>query len=270
MSRFADLFARVALERRIAFVPFYVLGDPTPDESLAALEALVRGGADALELGIPFSDPIADGPVIQAAAVRALAAGTTPAACFALLTTFRARHPDIPIGLLVYANLVEARGRDAFYRRAADAGVDAVLVADVPTVEAPPFCDDARAHGVDPVLIATPRSHGAELARIAALTRGYTYVVTRTGVTGADKAAGGDYAVVGELAALGAPPALLGFGISTPEHVSACAHVGAGGVISGSAVVRLVEKHRELDQRLAALEAFVAEMRAAAAGTMSQ
>jgi tryptophan synthase alpha chain len=267
MSRFADLFAA----RRFAFVPFHVLGDPTPDESLAALEALVAGGADALELGLPFSDPIADGPTIQAAAVRALVAGTTPAKCFAVLASFRERHPSIPIGLLVYANLVEARGRDDFYRRCAAAGVDAVLVADVPTIEAPPFCEAAMQHGIDPVLVATPRSRGAELGRIAELSRGFTYVVTRTGVTGTERAAGTDLGgTLAELASLGAPPAVLGFGISTPDHVRAAAAAGARGAISGSAVVRLVEQHADLGTRLAALRTFVAAMKQAGAATDPQ
>ncbi|MGZ8348009.1 MAG: tryptophan synthase subunit alpha, partial [Allosphingosinicella sp.] len=132
MKRYAQMFDRLRPRGEGAFGGFLMLGDPDPKTSLKLLDALVDGGADMIEVGIPFSDPIADGPVIQAAAVRALAAGVTPATCFTILSAFRARHPDIPVGVLTYANLVVARGRDAFYRRCAGAGVDSVLVADVP------------------------------------------------------------------------------------------------------------------------------------------
>ena len=124
MSRYAPMFERLRRRGEGAFGAFAMLGDPDLEAGAAVLDSLVEGGADMVEAGIPFSDPVADGPVIQAAAVRALAAGVTPADCFELLTAFRARHPRIPVGLLTYANLVLARGRDAFYRAAAEAWGD--------------------------------------------------------------------------------------------------------------------------------------------------
>jgi tryptophan synthase alpha chain len=233
-----------------------MLGDPDLQAGAAVLEALVEGGADMLEVGIPFSDPVADGPVIQAAAVRALAGGTRTADCFRVLKAFRTRHPDVPVGILTYANLVVARGREAFYRSAAEAGVDSVLVADVPLIEAAPFLAAARAAGVAPVLIAAPNTPPARLARIAAEGEGYTYCVARAGVTGADEEVRFAGEVVAALNGAGAPPAVLGFGISRPEHVRRALEAGAAGVISGSAIVERVGRGEDV-------RPFVAEMKAA-------
>lgn len=263
MSRFATMFDRLAARDERAFVPFCVLGDPSPKETLAILLALCEGGADALELGIPFSDPVADGPTIQAAASRALDAGTRPQDAFAIIASLRETQPDIPIGLLVYANLLEARGMDAFYRRANAAGVDAILVADVPTAEAAPYLKSAAANGIDPVMIATPNASDKELALIASMSRGFTYLVSRTGVTGTAVTAGtGHHTMVSQLASFGAPPALIGFGISTPEHVRSACSTGAAGAISGSAVVRLIASAQG-ETRHRSLREFVSEMKQA-------
>ena len=263
-NRYAAMFARLDRERAAAFVPFTVLGDPRPDECRAVIRALIAGGADALELGIPFSDPVADGPTIQAADVRALAAGTRPEHAFAIVAEVRLDHPALPIGLLVFANLVEARGREHFYGAAKRAGVDSVLLADVPTVEVAPFAAAATAAGIDPVLIATGNASEADLRTIATTTRGYTYVVSRRGVTGAATVADADHsALFARLTALGAPPGLLGFGISQPDHVRAALKSGARGAICGSAVVALIERHRDPSERDRALTAFVREMKAA-------
>jgi tryptophan synthase alpha chain len=239
MSRYERMFERLASRREGAFGGFLMLGDPDFETSAALLDALVEGGCDMVEVGIPFSDPVADGPVIQAAAVRALAAGASPARCFDLLAAFRGRHPDVPVGILTYANLVVARGSDSFYSAAAAAGVDSVLVADLPVAEASPFLADAAAQGVDPVLIAAPNTPEATLARIARAGRGYTYCVARAGVTGADSEVRFDSALIGRLRSLGAPPPVLGFGISRPEHVRQALDAGAAGAISGSAIVAL-------------------------------
>lgn len=261
MSRYADMFGR--LGNRGAFGAFVMLGDPDLASSAAILDALAEGGADMIEVGIPFSDPVADGPVIQAAADRALAAGVTPADCFALLAQFRARYPDVPVGILTYANIVVARGRDAFYRAAADAGVDSVLVADVPAFEAEPFAAAARAAGVDPVLIAAPNTPAETVARIASLGDGYTYCVARAGVTGAgDEVKLAHQPLFDLLRDAGAPPPVLGFGISTPAHVRTALQSGAAGVISGSAIVRLIERHGK--DAAPHVRDFVAAMRAGA------
>ncbi|MEQ9319413.1 MAG: tryptophan synthase subunit alpha [Polyangiaceae bacterium] len=261
MSRYAAMFDRLGEEG--AFIPFVVLGDPDPEASIEVIEALVEGGADALELGIPFSDPVADGPVIQAADLRALAAGTRPSHAFAITTAIRERHPELPMGLLVYANLVEAPGRERFYGRAAAAGIDSVLVADVPTLECAPYVAAAVDAGVEPVLIATPNASADALQTIAETSKGYTYVVSRAGVTGTEDEAGLDHeALMSALREHGAPPSVLGFGISSPAHVRAALEAGARGVISGSAVVRIVAGHLdEAAERSAMLTRFVSEMK---------
>ena len=266
MSRYPAMFERLRAESAAAFIPFVVLGDPDLKTSREIIETLISSGVDALELGIPFSDPIADGPTIQQAAVRALEGGVTPQQCWTLLEEVRAAHPDVPIGLLVYANLVAHARLDRFYARAAEVGGDSVLVADVPTAEAEPFAQAARDAGVDPVLIAPPNASDDRLRRIAALSAGYTYVVTRAGVTGAEQAATLDRgAVIERLIAHGAPPPVVGFGISTPEHVRAARALGAAGAISGSAVVARISEHLGDPARMHdALSSFARQMRAGA------
>ncbi|MHB2018638.1 MAG: tryptophan synthase subunit alpha [Candidatus Xenobia bacterium] len=265
--RYSTRFDALAARREGAFVPFAVVGDPHLEASRRVLRALAESGADALELGLPFSDPIADGPTVQSAVVRALDAGVTPEACWPLIAEVRRDFPDLPIGLLVYANLVVNRGIERFYRQAAEAGVDSVLVADVPHLEAAPFLEHAHAAGVASVFIAPPNASEAQLAWIASHSEAYTYVLTRSGVTGADATLPQQGDVPGRLKALHAPPALLGFGISQPEHVRAALQAGAAGAISGSAVVSRVGEHKDdLDAMEAALRKFVSEMKAATIG----
>jgi tryptophan synthase alpha chain len=241
-DRYAAMFERLESRGEAAFGAFVMLGDPDLETSARILDALAEGGADMLEVGIPFSDPVADGPTIQAASERALRQGVTPPDCLRLLTDFRTRHRDVPVGILTYANIVLAPGRTAFYRAAAEAGVDSVLVADVPAFEIGPFAAAAADAGVAPVLIAAPNTPRATLARIAAIGRGYTYCVARSGVTGAERGMELRHdSLFGALAELGAPPPILGFGISSADHVRQAVAAGAAGVISGSALVKLIE-----------------------------
>ncbi|MCD9521287.1 tryptophan synthase subunit alpha [Photobacterium carnosum] len=245
MDRYHNLFTQLSTRNEGAFVPFVTLGDPTPQRSMDIIDTLVAAGADALELGIPFSDPLADGPTIQGANIRALAAKTTPIVCFEMLTQIRAKYPQLPIGLLMYANLVFATGIDNFYRRCADAGVDSVLIADVPVNVSLEFRVAAEAQGIHPIFIAPPNADAATLKTVSELSGGYTYLLSRAGVTGAEtKAEMPIEPLLAALKAHNAPPALLGFGISTPEQVKAAVSAGAAGVISGSAVVNIIEHNR--------------------------
>ncbi len=240
MSRIRAVVERLVARDEIAFVPFVVLGDPDLATSLALIEALVEAGADALELGLPFSDPPADGPVVQAADLRALAAGTTPPAAMELLDEVRARW-DIPVSLLIYYNLALQYGLDAFYKRAAKAGVDAILIADVPLEEAAPALAAARTHGVAPVFIASELSTTERLTRLAEVAQGYVYTVARVGITGEQRRVGGALAAtLKRLRQATDLPALVGFGIAAPEHVRAVRAAGADGVICGSAIVRRI------------------------------
>ena len=228
-----------------AFVPFVNLCDPDAATSEAVIEALIAGGADALELGIPFSDPCADGPVIQASAVRALASGATTAGCFEVLARIRAKHPDIPVGLLVYINLVTAPGVEVFFKKAAEAGADAVLIADLPIAmrEAEPEWDRAaQAAGLHLIAIAPPELDDARAEAIAERSTGYVYLLGRAGITGTDKKGHLSQSVVKKLRDRKAAPLLLGFGISPPDDVAAAVALRADALIAGSAEVQIVNR----------------------------
>lgn len=250
------------------FMPFLVAGDPDFETSLALAGALVEAGADILELGFPFSDPVADGPIIQAADARALAAGTTPERAFELLAALRARH-DRPMVLLMYFNLILQYGVERFYARARDVGVDAVLVADLPIEMAGKVVAAANAAGVAPVFIASAVSTDARLARVAEVGRGFVYTVAHLGVTGVrDEVDGGLDAVFARVARTTRLPALAGFGISTPQHVRRVVEAGAAGAIVGSALVRTIEEHpHDRDAALAAMYAAAAPLAEAAHNT---
>ena len=251
MSRYASMFERLGTEG--AFGAFLMLGDPDLQTSAQLLDALVGGGADMIEVGIPFSDPVADGPVIQAAAQRALAAGVRVSDCLDLLAGFRARHPTVPVGILTYANIVVARG--GFMRDAAQAGADSLLIADVPALEAEPFTREMEQAGIEPVLIAAANTPDATLARIASLSKAYTYCVSRAGITGTHAGGQFDAGLVDRLKRADAPPPIFGFGISRPEHVRAALDSGARGVICGSAIVDLVSRRGDVASFVQSLKA---------------
>jgi tryptophan synthase alpha chain len=265
MNRYQTLFQQLAEENQGAFVPFVTIGDPTPALSAKIINTLIEAGADALELGLPFSDPLADGPTIQGANMRALDAATTPDICFELITQVRQDHPDVPIGLLVYANLVYARGIDNFYYRCQQAGVDSVLIADVPTNESEDFIQAAEKHGIDPIFIAPPTADQQTLQTVASRSKGYTYLLSRAGVTGVETKAGMPVDnLLKHLKEYQAPPALLGFGISEPEQVKQALTAGAAGAISGSAIVRIIESNQHDESTLLTqLHQFVSTMKAA-------
>jgi len=265
MERYDQLFSRLAARNEGAFVPFVTLGDPSVEQSLKIVDALVEGGADALELGIPFSDPLADGPTIQDATLRAFAAGVTPGQCFEMLATIREKYPTLPIGLLMYANLVFSNGVDAFYARCAQVGVDSVLVADVPVEESAEFRQAAMRHNVAPIFICPPNADDDLLRQIASYGRGYTYLLSRAGVTGAENRASLPLGhLVDKLKEYHAAPALQGFGISEPSQVRDALGAGAAGAISGSAVVKIIEKNLEdRAAMLSELNAFASAMKAA-------
>jgi len=264
-TRYQDLFTGLAAKNQGAFVPFVCIGDPNPEQSLAIIDTLIDAGADALELGIPFSDPSADGPTIQAAAERALASGVTPPVCFELLAKIRQKHPTVPIGLLLYANLVVSNGIENFYQQCFAAGVDSVLVADVPLREAKPFTTAANEAGVQAIFIAPPNGSDETLKQVAAHTQGYTYLLSRAGVTGTEsKVQMPVNNLIERLNQFNSAPLLLGFGISTPEDVKAGLAAGADGIISGSAVVKIIEQNLDQpQQQLTELHQFVTAMKAA-------
>lgn len=251
MSRYAAMFERLGGEG--AFGAFAMLGDPDPTSSARLLNQLVEAGADMIEVGIPFSDPVADGPVIQAAARRALSAGVRVSDCLGLIAEFRSQHPDVPLGILTYANIVLAR--PTFMTDAAAAGTDSLLIADVPALEAEPFAGMIEDAGMEPVLIAAANTPEHTIERVSRLSQAYTYCVSRAGITGTHSAGTFDETLVARLNAAGAPPPIFGFGISQPEHVRAALAAGARGVICGSAIVDCAHRGGDVRGLVSALKA---------------
>jgi tryptophan synthase alpha chain len=247
-----------------AFAPFLVLGDPDPGSTSKWIEAIAASGPDLFEFGFPFSDPPADGPVIQAADARALATGTTPEHCFEILAAARSTHA-IPAALLVYANIVQSYGLERFYARCAEVGVDAVLVADVPLEEAEPYVTAARDSGVAPVFVASRLSSDERLDRIAESGEGYVYLVAHVGVTGERSELDEDLSdLIARVRTRTGLPVLVGFGISAPEHVRRVIEAGADGAISGSAIVRRIEQHhRDPERCVGELREFAVAMKQA-------
>lgn len=243
MTRFTVCFKAAAEQNRAAHIPFLMLGDPTPEESLKIITAVIASGVDAIELGFPFSDPIADGHVVSQAAARACQYQLSTDDCFALIGKIRQQFPALPIGILVYANLVFHYGIEAFYQQANACGIDCVLIPDLPTLEAIPYLQTAKAHGIAGVLLATPACQQPELQMVAKHTAGFTYVVTRPGVTGTDYAVQFERTqiMVKQLEDLQAPPCVFGFGIKNATDVQHAYKCGAQGVIIGSALIAALQ-----------------------------
>jgi tryptophan synthase alpha chain len=241
---------------RPALVTFVTGGDgPTAD----ILDALVAGGADVIELGMPFTDPMADGPAIQQANLRSLGAGTTTAELFRIAAAFRARHPEIPLVLMGYANPMTTRGSDWFAAECAKAGVDGVICVDIPPEEDAELGPALRAAGVALIRLATPTTDAARLPAVLEGSSGFLYYVSVAGITGLQQAAQASIEeAVARLKAHATIPVAVGFGVRTPEQAADIAKV-ADGVVVGSALVELVGQHganaagpvRELTRALA-------------------
>ncbi|WP_068994454.1 tryptophan synthase subunit alpha [Kangiella sediminilitoris] len=238
------MFKRVREEGQLAYIPFVVVGDPNKELSLDIIDTLVANGADGLELGLAFSDPVADGPVIQQATLRPLANQFSISDGLELIGEVRLRYPELPIGLLTYANLAFAQGLENFFNKCRLAGIDSVLIADCPVKESKLFSDVAESQGVDLVFIAPPDATDEVLQQIAATSRGYTYVLSRKGITGTEVAANkASTKFLDTLKKFNSPPLVQGFGISEPQHVFDAANAGVDGIITGSAIVNLINQH---------------------------
>ena len=242
MSRLEATFARCAGEGRAALVIFLTGGDPSPANTPAILDAAVAGGADVIELGMPFTDPMADGPAIQLANLRSLGAGTTTAKILEIAKGFRERHPDVPLVLMGYANPMVRRGPDWFADAAAEAGVDGVICVDLPPEEDAALGPALRGRGIAPVRLATPTTDAARLPAVLDQASGFLYYVSVAGITGLQQAAATNIAdAVQRLKAATDLPVAVGFGIRTPDQAAAVARV-ADGVVVGSAVVEAMAK----------------------------
>jgi tryptophan synthase alpha chain len=244
MSRIAEVFQALAKSGRKALVPYITAGDPHPRHTVALMHALVAGGADVIELGVPFSDPMADGPTIQLACERALTHGTSLKQVLAMVTEFRRSDSKTPVVLMGYLNPVETMGLETFAANATAAGVDGVLVVDLAIEEAPEFVPVLQAHGLDRIFLLAPTSSDARIAAVAAQASGYLYYVSLKGVTGAKTLDVNDVASkLQGIRRLTKLPIAVGFGIR--DAVSA-AQIGqiADGVVVGSALVAEIEKRQ--------------------------
>lgn len=266
MSDIAKVFQRLKTQGDGALIGYVTGGDPEPQLTPAIAEALVKGGVDILELGVPFSDPIADGPTIQAASVRALQAGTTPKIVLKMAGEIKKKH-GVPVSLLTYYNPVFRMGLENFFRLAKGVGVDGVVVPDLPVEEATDYCKAARQYGVDTIFLAAPSTSDERLRKIVDCTSGFLYLVSHFGVTGAREALENSTVKLIKRVlphtAMRVPLA-VGFGVSKPEHVRCIIQSGADGVIVGSAFVNIVHKHiGDVDRMFEELEKLARKLKEA-------
>jgi len=259
VSRLNDAFRDAKREKRAAFVPYVTAGDPSLERSVEIVRALARAGADVIELGVPFSDPIADGPTNQRAAERALAAGTTLSGVLAAVEVVR-QDLEVPIVLFTYANPVLRYGIEAFAEDASTAGVDGVLFTDVPAEEMAPFENHIGAAGLDLIMLVTPTSTRQRMKAAARFGGGFLYLVSRSGVTGVrqdlDAGLADNIRMARKVSRL---PVAVGFGISTPEQVARVAEK-ADGVVVGSALVSRIGAMGDCDELIDEVESFASEL----------
>ena len=260
MSKIQATFERLRAQRRKALIPFITAGDPDPALTVTLMHTLVEAGADIIELGVPFSDPMADGPTIQRASERALAKGVSLRQVLEMVANFRADDNETPVVLMGYANPIESMGVDAFAETALDAGVDGVLVVDYPPEESAEFARAMQANALDPIFLLAPTSTASRIEQVAALASGYVYYVSIKGVTGSAQL---DVAAVAaripEIHAATGVPVGVGFGIRDAATAGAIARI-ADAVVVGSRVVEEVEQSTP-ETVLERLKALVVELR---------
>ncbi len=260
MTRIGHLFETLASQGRKGLIAYLTVGDPSPEQTPALVEALVRGGADLIELGVPFSDPIADGPVIQAAGERALKAGTTLRRVLEVAAEIRAKS-EVPLLLFTYLNPVVRYGLERLARDAAAAGIDGCLLTDASVEEAGEYVAAMHRHGLDTVFLAAPTSTERRLKLVAQYSTGFVYLVSRTGVTGERESLSAAVTpLVEAVRAVTNLPLAVGFGISKPEHVAELGRQ-VEAVVVGSAIVRLIERNAGNASLEIQLESFVRELK---------
>jgi tryptophan synthase alpha chain len=260
MTRIDDTFARLRAEGKKAFVAYIMAGDPDVETSLAVMKGLPAAGVDVIELGLPFTDPMADGPTIQLAGQRSLEGGMTVDRTLQMVRDFRAGDKVTPIVLMGYYNPIYSRGVDRFLAEAKEAGIDGMIIVDLPPEEDEELCIPAQAAGLNFIRLATPTTDAKRLPKVLQNTSGFVYYVSITGITGAAAAQTGDVAPeVARIKRSTDLPVIVGFGISTPEQARAIAGV-ADGCVVGSAIVKEISSGRPVAEVLA----FVAGLAAGA------
>ena len=266
MASYKETFSQLKKKKQGALAAFTVIGDPDYQTSLDIVKKIIDSGADILELGLPFSDPIADGPTIQAADMRALESGMDTDKAFEFLKEIRKYNGKIPIGLLVYGNLILQRGIDVFYKDAAKSGVNSVLAADIPIEESDEYIKSAKQNNIDTVFIVSPLTSDERIKKIADKTTGFVYAVSRLGVTGARATLeNSTLEMVKRIKKYTKNPLCVGFGISKPEHVKDVIKAGADGVIVGSSIVSLIGQNPgKKNEILQKIESYIKAMKLAA------
>jgi tryptophan synthase alpha chain len=245
MNTIKKAFQKAKTQGNGLLIGYIMAGDPNPEATPKIAEALIRGGVDILELGLPFSDPIADGPTIQFASVRALAAGTTPLKVLEIAKQIKSRH-DTPIIIMTYFNPVFKMGLEKFFRLAKACNVDGVIVPDLPVEEAEQYKKTADKYGIDTVFLAAPATSEQRLSKIVEFTSGFLYLVSRYGVTGEKSSVENSTVQLIKrvsAATAGKIPLAVGFGISKPEHVKQVIAAGADAAIVGSVFVNIIQKN---------------------------
>jgi tryptophan synthase alpha chain len=262
VGRLAERLRLLRARREAAFLPFVMAGDPDLELTEALLLAVAHAGADGIEIGVPFSDPIADGPTIQRASQRALASHTSLRRILDLVKRVRPKL-EVPLILMGYANPFFAMGEERFAAAAADVGVDGVICPDLPPEEGESFYAALEARGVDPILLAAPTTGPERLALLAKRTRGFLYYVALTGVTGARTVVADDLrAAVARIRAVSEVPVCVGFGVSTPEQAREIAAY-ADGVVVASAIIDRMERASSREDKVDVAARFVSELKAA-------
>ena len=247
-DRLAATFSALAKRNERALICYVVAGYPDTRATESAIDALVAGGADVIELGIPFSDPIADGPTIQQATHNALEAGITPDKALAIAKAARKKHPGLPIMIMTYSNILVRAGIDNLVAKAKAAGIDGFILPDLPVEEAGDYLVSAKKHGMATAFLASPNTSDERLEKIVASSTGFVYLVSIYGITGARKGFEGytsDAIRKAKEAAAGRVPVGVGFGISTPEHARFMIDAGADAIIVGSAIVDRMEGNKK-------------------------
>jgi len=261
MKTYKELFSQL---QRPALIPFFVVGDPDFDTSLRIVKTAVDAGADILELGIPFSDPIADGPTIQKADIRSMKSGMTVAKALEFIAKVK-QYIDIPIGLLMYYNLIYQYGIEKFFTNFHKAGVNSILVADLSIDDAGEIIPAAQNAGLDTVFMVTPNTDPDRIKIIVSKTTGFIYAVSVLGVTGSrEQLSGRVGSLVAKLKSITNVPVCVGFGISSPEQAAAVASAGADGVIIGSKLIQIIEQNlQNKNKMLAEISTFLKDIKTA-------
>lgn len=266
MNTIRDAFAKTKTQGNGVLIGYIMAGDPNPELTPKIADALIKGGVDILELGLPFSDPIADGPTIQAAGVRALAAGTTPTKVLHIAKEIHQSH-DVPIVIMTYYNPVFRMGLEVFFSLAKECKVNGVIVPDLPVEEAGDYKKSAGKFSIDTIFLAAPSTSNERLSRIVKRSSGFLYLVSHFGVTGAQSVIEDSTMILVKRVlpfTSGKVPLAVGFGVSKPAHVKRIIGAGADGVIVGSAFINIIQKYREnIDSALKELQATASQLKKA-------